>query len=293
MNAPRAARRKARVCGQIALPHGPRQSAPKHIIHNANRHMAIFGGEYAKGGQQRVGVAFGGRNGAVEVVLIDQALTQADHRVIHGDVQELPAPCCFGLPQGECFGFLGINGAGKTTTLKILTGDVVPTSGGARLGGHDILREQEAVRRLIGYCPQFDAILDLMSVREHLELYARIKGVPEATLARVVGDKVREMDLGAYEGKLAGSLSGGNKRKLGVAIAMIGAPRLIFLDEPSTGMDPVARRFMWSVIARVATERKQCSIILTTHSMEEVEALCEALEAEKKAAEAAAKGGKD
>ena len=180
----------------------------------------------------------------------------------------------FGLPQGECFGFLGINGAGKTTTLKILTGDVVPTSGGARLGGHDILREQEAVRRLIGYCPQFDALLELLTVREHLELYARIKGVPEATLARVVGDKVREMDLGAYEGKLAGSLSGGNKRKLGVAIAMIGAPRLIFLDEPSTGMDPVARRFMWNVISRIATERKQCSIILTTHSMEEAEALC-------------------
>jgi len=130
------------------------------------------------------------------------------------------------------------------------------------------------VRRLLGYCPQFDAILDLMSVREHLELYARIKGVPEPDVRGVVETKLVEMDLKPFENKLAGRLSGGNKRKLGVANALVGDPPIIFLDEPSTGMDPVARRFMWSVIARVATERKQCSIILTTHSMEEVEALC-------------------
>ena len=122
--------------------------------------------------------------------------------------------------------------------------------------------------------PQFDALLELLTVREHLELFARIKGVPEARVAGVVAEKVREMDLTIYENKLAGSLSGGNKRKLSVAIAMIGGPELIFLDEPSTGMDPVARRFMWDVISRIATERKKCSIILTTHSMEEAEALC-------------------
>jgi ATP-binding cassette subfamily A (ABC1) protein 3 len=179
-----------------------------------------------------------------------------------------------GIPKGECFGFLGINGAGKSSTLKILSGDIIPTKGIAYLGGFDILTQQIQCRRLIGYCPQFDALLDLLTSREHLELFSRIKGVPEEIVPSLVDEKLRQMDLLDFEHKLAGSLSGGNKRKLSVAIALIGSPPVIFLDEPSTGMDPVARRFMWDVIAKVSTERKDCSIMLTTHSMEECEALC-------------------
>jgi ATP-binding cassette subfamily A (ABC1) protein 3 len=116
--------------------------------------------------------------------------------------------------------------------------------------------------------------LDLLTVREHLELFARIKGVPPQLLDEVVADKIRQMDLTDFENKLAGKLSGGNKRKLSVAIALIGSPEIIFLDEPSTGMDPVARRFMWDVIAAVSTTRKESTVSLTTHSMEECEALC-------------------
>lgn len=108
----------------------------------------------------------------------------------------------FGIPTGECFGFLGINGAGKTTTLKILSGDVIPTSGTARLAGQDILHEQMEVRRLLGYCPQFDSLLDLLTVREHLELYAKIKGVPKDLIKEVVKAKVGEMDLVQFENKL-------------------------------------------------------------------------------------------
>ena len=128
----------------------------------------------------------------------------------------------FGLPAGEVFGFLGINGAGKTSALKMLSGDILPSSGSASLAGFDIVRQQLQVRRLLGYCPQFDALLDLLSAREHLELYARIKGVPEADLRRVVERQLDEFDLREYAGKLAGTLSGGNKRKLSVAIALIG-----------------------------------------------------------------------
>ena len=106
------------------------------------------------------------------------------------------------------------------------------------------------------------------------ELFARIKGVPTNELAGVVERQLVDFDLKEYENKLAGSLSGGNKRKLSVAIALIGNPPIVFLDEPSTGVDPVARRFMWSVISRQAANVAGCSIILTTHSMEEVEALC-------------------
>ncbi|KAG6615655.1 ABC transporter A family member 1 [Phytophthora cinnamomi] len=180
----------------------------------------------------------------------------------------------FGLKRGECFGFLGINGAGKTTTMKMLTGDVQPTQGTATLNGFDILSQQIEVRRQIGYCPQFDALFDLLSVREHLELFGAIKGIPRASLERVVMEKIHQLNLADFENKLAGSLSGGNKRKLSVAIAMIGNPAIIFLDEPSTGMDPVSRRFMWDVIADISTRGKESTIVLTTHSMEECEALC-------------------
>uniref|UniRef100_M4C4G7 ABC transporter domain-containing protein n=1 Tax=Hyaloperonospora arabidopsidis (strain Emoy2) TaxID=559515 RepID=M4C4G7_HYAAE len=180
----------------------------------------------------------------------------------------------FGLKRGECFGFLGINGAGKTTTMKMLTGDELPTHGTATLGGFDILTQQVEVRRQIGYCPQFDALFELLTVREHLELFASIKGVRRSRLNEAVAEKIKQMNLGDFENKLAGSLSGGNKRKLSVAIAMIGDPRIVFLDEPSTGMDPVSRRFMWDVIASISTRGKNSTIVLTTHSMEESEALC-------------------
>ncbi|RLN57229.1 hypothetical protein BBJ28_00025928, partial [Nothophytophthora sp. Chile5] len=170
----------------------------------------------------------------------------------------------FGLPKGECFGYLGINGAGKTTTMKMMTGDILPTSGSGTLGGFDILGEQLEVRRLIGYCPQFDALFELLSVREHLELFARIKGVGRVELNGVVKTLMHQMNLDSFEHKLAGTLSGGNKRKLSVAIALIGSPPIVFLDEPSTGMDPVSRRFMWNVIAAISTQRKESTIILTT-----------------------------
>ncbi|EEY56081.1 ATP-binding Cassette (ABC) Superfamily [Phytophthora infestans T30-4] len=180
----------------------------------------------------------------------------------------------FGLKRGECFGFLGINGAGKTTTMKMLTGDVQPSKGTATLGGFDILAQQLEVRRQIGYCPQFDALFECMTVREHLELFAAIKGVSRQDTEIVVTEKIQQLNLADFEHKLAGSLSGGNKRKLSVAIALIGSPPIVFLDEPSTGMDPVSRRFMWDVIADISTRGKESTIVLTTHSMEECEALC-------------------
>ena len=180
----------------------------------------------------------------------------------------------FGIPRGECFGFLGINGAGKTTTLSILSGEFPSTDGTAFIDGFDIKTDQTKIRRKIGYCPQFEALLELLTVREHLELYARIKGIRGDMLERVVVHKMKQLDLNDFEHKAAGSLSGGNKRKLSVAIALIAEPSIVFLDEPSTGMDPMARRFMWDVISRVSTVDAKCSVILTTHSMEEAEALC-------------------
>ncbi|PQP94893.1 hypothetical protein Pyn_04462 [Prunus yedoensis var. nudiflora] len=180
----------------------------------------------------------------------------------------------FSVQEGECFGFLGTNGAGKTTTLSMLTGEESPTDGTACIFGKDICSNPKAARRHIGFCPQFDALLEFLTVQEHLELYATIKGVPDYQIDDVVMEKLVEFDLLKHANKPSFSLSGGNKRKLSVAIAMIGDPPIVILDEPSTGMDPIAKRFMWEVISRLSTRRGKTAVILTTHSMNEAQALC-------------------
>lgn len=156
----------------------------------------------------------------------------------------------------------------------MLSGELYPSDGTAFIFGQDMRLNPKAARQLIGYCPQFDALLEFLTVQEHLELYARIKGVPEYMLENVVMDKLLEFDLLRHASKQSFTLSGGNKRKLSVAIAMIGDPPIVFLDEPSTGMDPIAKRFMWEVISRLSTRSGKTAVILTTHSMNEAQALC-------------------
>lgn len=113
-----------------------------------------------------------------------------------------------------------------------------------------------------------------MTVLEHLELYASIKGVKPAIRQRIIEKQLVDMDLKSYEDTRAGQLSGGNRRKLSVSMAIMGNPPLIFLDEPSTGVDPQAKRFMWNIVSKISTQQKKSAVILTTHSMEEAEALC-------------------
>ena len=124
----------------------------------------------------------------------------------------------------------------------------------------------------VGYCPQTNPIFDDMSVEEHLYYFARLKGVPASFLIELVDEAITELDLQDHRFKTAGTLSGGNKRKLSVAMAIVGRPSIILLDEPSAGMDPEARRFMWKVVAKIASN-KTSAVILTTHSMDEAEAL--------------------
>ncbi|XP_029285305.1 LOW QUALITY PROTEIN: ATP-binding cassette sub-family A member 1 [Cottoperca gobio] len=179
---------------------------------------------------------------------------------------------CLGIPRGECFGLLGVNGAGKTSTFRMLTGDTDITYGEAFLNHHSVMTEMERVHQLMGYCPQFDAISDLLTGREHLELYARLRGVSEESVAKVAEWGVKKLGLIQYAEREAGGYSGGNKRKLSTAISLIGAPPVIFLDEPTTGMDPKAKRFLWNCILSVTKEGR--AVVLTSHSMEECEALC-------------------
>ncbi|NWH74855.1 ABCA1 protein, partial [Piaya cayana] len=179
---------------------------------------------------------------------------------------------CVAVPPGECFGLLGVNGAGKTSTFKMLTGDTEVTLGEAWLKGHSVLTDLQSVHQHMGYCPQFDAIMALLTGREHLEFYSRLRGIPEEEIPKVARWGIAKLGLGPHADRLAGKYSGGNKRKLSTAIALLGCPPIVFLDEPTTGMDPQARRFLWDCILSVIREGR--SVVLTSHSMEECEALC-------------------
>ncbi|XP_042553053.1 phospholipid-transporting ATPase ABCA7 [Dipodomys spectabilis] len=201
-------------------------------------------------------------------VLVLKELT----KVYHG--QKMPAVdrLCLGIPPGECFGLLGVNGAGKTSTFRMVTGDTLPSRGEAVLAGHSVAKEPAEAHRRMGYCPQSDAIFDLLTGREHLEFFARLHGVPEAQVAQIASLGLARLGLPRYADRPAGTYSGGNKRKLATAIALVGDPAVVFLDEPTTGMDPSARRFLWNSL--LAVVREGHSVVLTSHSMEECEALC-------------------
>ncbi|XP_073499323.1 retinal-specific phospholipid-transporting ATPase ABCA4 [Phyllobates terribilis] len=220
----------------------------------------------------------------------DEDVAQERHRVIKGggknDILRLkeltkiyagkhtPAvdKLCIGVRPGECFGLLGVNGAGKTTTFKMLTGDIDVTSGDATVAGYSILTNIADVHQNMGYCPQFDAIDELLTGREHLQLYARLRGVPKDEVAMVADWGIDKLGLKRYADQPAGTYSGGNKRKLSTAIALIGCPPVVLLDEPTTGMDPQSRRFLWNSIVSIIKDGR--AVVLTSHSMEECEALC-------------------
>ena len=180
----------------------------------------------------------------------------------------------FCVQPGECFGLLGLNGAGKTTTFKCITQELSPTHGRIYINGRDMRNNFSELSSVFGYCPQFDAIFEYMTVYENLEFYGKIKGIKKEYLEKVINAMIEEMSLGEFITKIAGKLSGGNKRKLAVAISFLCSPPIVLLDEPSTGMDPEARRFMWSVIHKISTKGKKASVIMTTHSMDEAETLC-------------------
>ncbi|VDM47357.1 unnamed protein product [Toxocara canis] len=176
-----------------------------------------------------------------------------------------------GVPQGECFGLLGVNGAGKTTVFKMLTRIIKPTRGTVYASGTNIFSGHKILKQ-IGYCPQFDAIYEELTAREHLTYYAHIHGFKWRSVEKMTTWLLKNIGLEEYADVEASAYSGGTKRKLSTAIALVGNPQIIFLDEPTTGMDPGARQFIQGVIKGLSAAGK--SILLTSHSMEECEALC-------------------
>ncbi|EEP78972.1 conserved hypothetical protein [Uncinocarpus reesii 1704] len=175
----------------------------------------------------------------------------------------------FGVARGEVFALLGPNGAGKSTTISLIRGDIQPSRKGGEVFVENIsvLKQRAAARAHLGVCPQFDA-MDQMTVLEHLRFYARIRGISD--VEHNVNEVIRAVGLGAFRDRMAAKLSGGNKRKLSLGIALMGNPTVLLLDEPSSGMDAASKRVMWRTLASVVPGR---SLVLTTHSMEEADAL--------------------
>jgi len=170
--------------------------------------------------------------------------------------------------QGECFSLLGVNGAGKTTAIRMLSGLLVPTEGDALLMGKSIIKEASEARALLNLSPQEIAVAPNLSVRENLEFIVGIYGMKNARQA--ADDMIVRLSLGEVAARRAGKLSGGWQRRLSIAMALITAPEILFLDEPTLGLDVLARRELWQVIGDL---KGKTTLILTTHYLEEAQAL--------------------
>lgn len=181
----------------------------------------------------------------------------------------------FTVKKGECFGLLGMNGAGKTTTFEMMTMNRPKTSGKVFVNGIDSDDDRFLYRHMFGYCPQQDALCDYMTAREMLKYMLMINGCNIYDLDAQVEKWLRKVDLEKYRDKRISSFSGGTKRKLNTAMSMIADPYIIFLDEPTTGVDPKSRRFVWCCIKQLQQNKK--TIVLTSHSMDECEMLCNRL----------------
>ncbi len=180
----------------------------------------------------------------------------------------------FRVKYGEIFGFLGPNGAGKTTTIHILSTLLKPTAGRALVAGHDVVREAASVRRSIGIVFQDPSLDEGLTAYENLYIHGRVYGLRGSALHERIEEMLRFVELEEYRDRLVRTFSGGMRRRLELARALLHEPRVLFLDEPTLGLDPHARTRLWEYIARLRTE-KGVTIFLTTHYMEEAEQLCD------------------
>eukprot|EP00842_Homolaphlyctis_polyrhiza_P000564 jgi/Hompol1/1508/HPOL_000597-RA len=177
---------------------------------------------------------------------------------------------CFTVEEGKLLALLGQNGAGKSTTISMLSGLTPPTSGDALIYNLSAKYQTQSIRKIMGICPQHDILFDDLTAREHIQLYAGLKGIPHDQIKALIEERLEAVRLRTVADVRAGTYSGGMKRRLSLVISTIGDPKIIFMDEPTTGMDPVNRRHVWSFIEKFKQGRV---IILTTHSMEEADVL--------------------
>ncbi|GGW34285.1 ABC transporter ATP-binding protein [Streptomyces lucensis JCM 4490] len=178
--------------------------------------------------------------------------------------------------EGEIVGLLGPNGAGKTTTLRMLTTLLRPTGGAATVAGHDLTADPAGVRRVIGYVAQSGGVDPHVTVREELVTQGRMYRLPKAEAVGRAGELARELDLAGLLDRRTGALSGGQRRRLDIAMALTHRPRVLFLDEPTTGLDPASRAGLWDLVRRLR-DRHGTTVFLTTHYLDEADALADRL----------------
>src|SRR5213594_414536 len=180
----------------------------------------------------------------------------------------------FSVEHGEIFALLGPNGAGKSTLIRMLTTLLPATSGTATICGHDVVKEADAVRRLIGVIPQAMTSDMELSVEENLLIYAKLYGVPRERRKRLMTDLIEAVELTKWKDKPVKNLSGGMRRRVEIARGLVHEPRVFFLDEPTTGLDPVSRVAVWEML-RQLKESRDLTVLITTHYMDEADKLCD------------------
>jgi ABC-2 type transport system ATP-binding protein len=180
----------------------------------------------------------------------------------------------FTVQNGEIFGLLGPNGAGKTTLIRMMTTLTPPTSGKALVGGHDVVTDADGVRHAIGVIPQALTSDPELTARENMMIHAKLYGLTSAERAEVIPRLLESVGLTEFADKLVGSFSGGMRRRLEIARGLVHSPRILFLDEPTTGLDPVSRTAVWEMIEKLK-KTANLTILLTTHYMDEADNLCD------------------
>jgi ABC-2 type transport system ATP-binding protein len=180
----------------------------------------------------------------------------------------------FNVAQQEIFGLLGPNGAGKTTLIRMMTTLTPPTSGTARIAGHDIREDANGVRFAMGVIPQALTSDPELTAVENMEVHAKLYGVPRQQRGQIIHDLLESVDLLKFKDALVRTFSGGMRRRLEIARGLIHSPKILFLDEPTTGLDPVSRTNVWQMIRKLR-ERSELTILITTHYMEEADKLCD------------------
>jgi ABC-2 type transport system ATP-binding protein len=203
------------------------------------------------------------------------AITVTDLRKSYGEVKALDG-VSFAVREGEVFGLLGPNGAGKSTTVRVLVTLTFADEGSASILGHDVRRDQNAVRRLIGYVPQDSGVDQFGTGRENLMLQGRVQGMSGRELRARTTELLELVGIADAADRIVKNYSGGMRRRLDIALGLVHRPRVLFLDEPTTGLDPEARVAMWEEVSRLA-QAESLTILLTTHYLEEADQLADRL----------------
>jgi ABC-2 type transport system ATP-binding protein len=206
-------------------------------------------------------------NAVVNAIEVDHLVKKFGELVAVNDIS-------FAVADGEIFGLLGPNGAGKTTLIRMMTTLTPPTSGTARIGGHDIIKDPDGVRQVLGVIPQAFTSDPELTARENMLIHAKLYGVPADKREALINQLLEQVDLLKFRDALVRTFSGGMRRRLEIARGLVHSPKILFLDEPTTGLDPVSRTNVWGMI-RGLRDKSELTILITTHYMDEADKLCD------------------